>query len=212
MKISFKLLDSIADIENKILDALLPDTQQLMNNAIIVIKKELPNIVAKSIQASPEYDSIMSGNLQYELGIPDPNNKLFGLIEIWSKNIEFSYKKPSISGNKIRSSFSASMIKIDFSDVLFSEYAYVQDTVRGYSLPWLEWLLLYGNTTIIPNYQVVIGPNINSRTGNAIMRNVNQGFWKVPAEFAGTISDNWITRALEKIEPDINNLLQRALS
>lgn len=211
MKAYFKLLDSSKDIQTKILQALLPDVEQLVNNAVSLIKRELPNIVFSQIIAAPEYQSLVSGNLQYELGIPDPINKVSGLIDIWSNNIQYSYIKPTISGPKITAKFSASMIKVDFSDVLYSEYATVYDTTRGYSLPWLEWLLLYGNTTIIPGYQVVFGANPRSRTGFAVMRS-SADFWKVPSEFAGTISDNWITRALEKTAPGIEDLLQRALS
>lgn len=211
MKASFRLLDSSKDIQNKILQALLLEIESVMNSAVSVIKKELPTIVFSGITAAPEYQSLVSGNLQYELGIPDPINKISGLIDLWTNNIQYSYAKPIISGAKIISKFSASMIKVDFSDVLYSDYATVYDTARGYSLPWLEWLLLYGNTTIIPGYQVVIGPNPSSRTGYAVMRN-STGFWKVPSEFSGTISDNWITRSLEKIGPDIDSLLQRALS
>lgn len=110
----------------------------------------------------------------------------------------------------IKSSFSANLIKSDFTDVLGADAALVQDNIRGYSLPWLEWLLLEGNRTIIPTQSVVIGPNPRSRTGMAIMRESTQG-WNVPSEFAGTINDNWITRAIDDAAQDVNNLLNRAL-
>ena len=212
MKAQFRLLDSSKDIQNKILQALLPDVISLMNTAVGTIKRDLPDLVISSISAAPEYQSLVAGNLQYELGIPDPINKVGGLIDIWSKNIQYNYAKPTISNNKIISKFSASMIKADFSDVLYTDYAYVQDYSRGYSLPWLEWLLLQGNAVIIPAHQVILGPNPNSRTGYAIMRNVGSGYWKVPAEFAGTIADNWITRALEAVSPKIQALVERAFS
>lgn len=212
MKIQFKLLDSNKTIESKILNALLPDVAQYVNTAITHIKRDISNIVMSSIASSPEYASLISGNLQYELGIPDPMNKIAGLIDIWTRNIQYEYKKPSISNNKIISKFSASMIRADFSDVLYSEYAVVQDMSRGYNLPWLEWLLLNGNATIVKDYQVIIGPNSRSRTGFAIMRNNPATYWKVPSEFAGTINDNWITRAIESASSQIDNLLQKALS
>jgi len=212
MKVQFKLLDTSKDIQNKILQALLPDVVSLMNNAVSVIKKNLPDIVLSGISAAPEYQSLVGGNLQYELGIPDPANKIGGLLDIWAKNIQYEYTKPTLSNSRIISKFSASMIKADFSDVLYTDYAMVQDYSRGYSLPWLEWLLLNGSATIIPFHQVVFGPNPNSRTGFAVMRNVGSEYWKVPSEFAGTIADNWITRSLESVSPNIQQLVERAFS
>lgn len=212
MKVQFKLLDTSKDIQTKILQALLPEVVSLMNNAVSMIKKNLPDIVLSGITAAPEYQSLIGGNLQYELGIPDPISKISGLLDIWSRNIQYEYTRPILSSNKIISKFSASMIKADFSDVLYTDYAMVQDYNRGYSLPWLEWLLLMGNAVIIPSHQVVFGPNPNSRTGFAVMRNVGSGYWKVPAEFSGTISDNWITRSLESVSPQIQQLVERAFS
>jgi hypothetical protein len=132
------------------------------------------------------------------------------LLEIWSKNIQINYSAPKISNNMIRGSFSASMIRVDFSDVLYSDYAIVYDSLRGYSLPWLEWLLLEGNKTIIKNQNVVLGPSRSSRTGFALMRE-SPTSWKVPSEYAGTITDNWITRALDNGQDSINEAIEKAL-
>lgn len=211
MKIQFKLLDSTKDIQNKILQSLLPDIIKYMDKVSVTIQKDIPNIVKSAIASSPEYQSLMGGILQYELGIPDSTNKLSGLLDIWTTNIDYQYIKPYISNNQIKSKISASMIKIDFSDVLYTDYAIVRDIQRGYSLPWLEWLLLNGDSTIVRNYEVILGPNKNSRTGFAIMRNTGK-YWKVPSQFSGTISDNWITRAIESASSTIINLLERALS
>jgi hypothetical protein len=78
-------------------------------------------------------------------------------------------------------------------------------------LPWLQWLLLEGNATIVRNYTVSFGPNRFSRTGFALMRPSLQS-WKVPSEFAGTINDNWITRAIDGAESNIQKLLDGAFS
>lgn len=209
MNISIKLLDSNSEIYKKILDALLPQVTRYMNNAIQKLKSNISPIVETAIRTSPEYDAILAGKLKYELGIPDPGNKLEGLISIWLNNIEFNYNKPIISNNKIKSSFSVNMIRTDFSDVLSTDFAKVIDTVRGYELPWLQWLVLDGNKTIISEYEVLFGQNRASRTGFAIMTPSNKS-WKVPNSYAGTIGDNWITRAIDSATPQIQETLNKA--
>lgn len=212
MLFKVKILDTQNDISLSISRALLPQVSAYMKNRANILKRELPIIVNNAIINTPEYSSILGGKLQYEFGIANSSTKLAGLLDIWSKNIDITYDPPKVLGNgTIKSSLSASMIRIDFSDVLYSDYAYMTDTFRGYSLPWLQWLLLEGNRILVPGYQIIVGANSRSRTGSAVMRSSPGKSWKVPAEFAGTKNDNWITRALNKTDTEIEALLTRIL-
>jgi len=210
MNINVKLLDTNAEIYKNILKALLPDIKKYMDSVLDTIKKELPDILSNSIRNSPEYSSLIAGKLRYEFGIPDASSKIIGLINSWSSNINIDYTRPAITGNQIKSKFSVNLVRADFSDVLFTEYAILRDDQRGYDLPWLQWLLLDGDVAIIQNHEIIIGASRYSRTGNAIMRENKGKTWKVPTEFSGTISDNWITRSIENANSEIDSLLQKA--
>lgn len=209
MRFSLKLIDSSKEIQQNILKAMLPEVSSLMNKGITKLKSNLPNIIRQAIINTPEYESLSRGKLKYEFGIANVDSKLASLISVWSTNIQYTYKAPNIIAGRIRSSFSASMIRADFSDVLYADFAAVVDTLRGYTLPWLEWLLLEGNKTIVRNYEVILGPNRSSRTGYALMKPSNRS-WKVPSEFSGTINNNWITRAIDAAESNIQKLLNEA--
>lgn len=211
MKLNFKLLESDKSISNKILNALLSDIKKFIDISFKKIKTKLPSIILASIQNSPEYYSLVSGELRLELGLPDAESKIDGLLGIWSKNIKYEYNKAVIQNSRIRSSFSISMIKSDFSDVLGSDYAIMVDNARGYSLPWLEWLLLDGTKPIIQNYDVLFGTNPASRTGLAIMIPSSRS-WGISNRSAGTISDNWITRAVDSAEVQILDLMEEVFS
>lgn len=209
MKFSFKLLENDKQISSKILQALLPEMDTYLKKSLSIVRRLLPLTIVEIIENTPEYESLSGGQLQFEFGIPDPINQLASIIEIWSNNIDITYDSPSITGNKIKASFSVSLIRSDFSDVLSSDAGLVIDNLRGYQLPWLEWLLLEGNKTIIPKQEVVFGPNKFSRTGYALMKPSNKS-WKVPSQFAGTIRDNWITRAIDNGESKIYEVLDKA--
>jgi hypothetical protein len=209
MQLNLKLIENNSTINKYILMALLPEVTDYMNDVMKYIKTNLPEVVRNSIISAPEYSALVGGQLMFELGIPDVNQKLSGLLNIWMNNINYEYKAPSITNNKIISNFSASMIRIDFDDVIYSEYAIIRDA-KGYTLPWLEWLLTEGNKVLVPSHEVIFGPSSHSRTGNAIMRKNKNRSWKVPAQYAGTLNDNWITRALDSAESDIQDVLNRA--
>jgi len=211
MRLGLKILESESQIQKSILAAMLPDCIAFMRNVISNLKNTIPYVVSEGIYKTPEYQSLIGGSLRLEFGIPDANTKVAELIEFWISHMQFTYSPPVITGSKIKSSFSIEMIKADFSDVLGSDAANVIDSARGYSLNWLEWLVLDGSKIIVPKYDVVVGPNTRSRTGLALMR-VSNNNWRVPPEFAGTITDNWITRAIDSVSQDIMDTLEGALS
>lgn len=208
MKLQFKLLDSTKDIESKILKALLSEISDSMKLYAKNISKEIRDIVISAIENSPEYISLISGSLKAEFGIPDPENRLAGLLVLWSKNISITFAPPSITGSRIKSNFRLEMIKADLSDILGSDLVTVIDGNSGKSVNWLEWLSLAGDKTIIKDYNIVYGPNKRSRTGLAIMRSQSGAKWRVPAEFSGTIENNWITRSIDSVSDLIDTTIQ----
>jgi len=208
--LSLKIVESNQEIQTAILKAMLPQIDSFMGGAMDRIKNTLPPLISEAILSQPEYMSLINGSLKLELGIPDPEQRVQELINIWINNIQISYQKPKIVSAKIKSSISIKAIKANFSDILGNDVAEVTDFNTGSVIPWLEWLLLEGTTTLVKDYEVAFGPNTRSRTGYAIMVDSDSS-WSVPSQYAGTLSDNWITRAISNYKDDIDKLLQKAL-
>jgi hypothetical protein len=203
------IVESNSDIEKKILNALKPELNKFLEKTFNKVKPKIIEQVIESIKAAPEYNSLLSGDLKYEFGLPDSNNRVSTILEFWKK-ITADFKKVTTNGNKLVGGFSISMINSDYSDVINSSVATLK-TEKGTDLNWLEWLLLFGNKTIIKNYEVEFGFNPRSRTGRAIMKGVKSGKWAVPSEFSGTKNNNWITRSIDSIEPKINQIFKEAI-
>jgi hypothetical protein len=207
---SIKLLESNQEIYKKILAALLPDIRKYMLKAKNKLTTNLKPIIKNLIESSPEYNSLLFGQLKYEFGIPNSEEKLSRLLDVWTNNIQITFEQPKVTNNRITTSLSIFMIKSNFSDVIYQDFASVLDKERGYSLPWLKWLLLDGRKVIVPKYEVVIGPNKYSRTGMAVMKKSTK-FWKVPSEYSGTERNNWITRAIDSAQDQIQQEIEKAI-
>lgn len=208
MKITFGIPKSADELAYDILKSFLPEIQSDFDRSLMEIKKALPNLVYDIVTSSEEYDSLVSGRLKYDFGIPDASTQIAGLIRAWSTNILYDIKRPVLSGRKIIGGFSASLFKADFADVLGMVEAQVYDTMRGYSLPWLQWLVLDGRVPLVKNYHVELVNSARSRTKGALMR--LGGNWGVPSAFAGTIANNWITRAIDSKSSSIDLLVEKA--
>lgn len=210
LNFSVKLLDTNQSINRQILNALLPDLTSYFNNIYSKMKKEIPPIIINYIKAQPEYTSLTGGRLMAEFGLPDASSRLSNILSTIENGTIVNFKPPSIKGNKIQGSIRLQMIKTDFADLLSLGDASLT-TEKGTKLDWLKWLLTEGDTAIISDYTFSAGANKNSRTGLGIMKEFSGAFWRVPPEFAGTIKNNWITRAIEGASSSIDQVLQRLL-
>lgn len=209
MEYSINILESTSTISNKILKALSKEVDKHFKKAYNKCRKEIVNTVVTAIKSHRTYNSLISGELKGEFGLNNATNRVNEILQFW-KYLDLEYKKPVIRSQQIIGSFSLSMIRSDYSDVLSSAAAVVV-TDKGVSLEWLRWLLLFGDKTIIKDYEVKLGPHPNSRSGNGIMISKGGSRWNVPSGFAGVAKKNWITESIDSVESEITNLLQSAL-
>jgi hypothetical protein len=207
-KLSLQLVESDAQITKKIQQALLKEVDKVMGTAVNKVVTPIRNLVKSTLMEQPEVKSLDGGILAAEFGLPDGGRRIEDIIDFWVSNIIVSKKKATASRGTVDSGLTIKMIQRDFQDVLNLSSATIT-TEKGQELPWLEWLLKFGDRVIVRDYQILFSnTRRTSRSGSAIMIKSSKGSWGVPSAFAGTIDDNFVTRALEEIEDDIVNLMQ----
>ena len=211
MRLSLQLLDTDSQIRSKILDSIRNYLQPRINKTQRSLQNTIPNMVKNVLMGEPEYNSLLSGLLRSELGVPDADSRIASIFQAWTNSIVIQNTPLKISSRGIVGGFSIDMIRSDFSDILSLSSATITDNISGSIIPWLQWLLLDGSKILIRNYTVQFGPNSRSRTGNAIMVSSEKQNWRVPPEFAGTVNNNWITRAIERLDPALLNEIESTL-
>lgn len=207
MKFSVSLLESDQQVRTLILDELSKRLSSGLQKSIGPLTRAIKTIVLNALQSQPEYQSLMSGQLRKEFGISNTNNVNI-VIENLVNTLSITTSPIKITNAGLSGGITINMIPSDnFGGALNDQSANVVDEDRGYSLPWLEWLLLKGTDIIVRNYEVKFGSNPNSRSGDAIMVTSSKN-WRVPPEFVGTQRNNWTTRAIESAEEDLINNIQ----
>lgn len=207
MRYSVKILESDSTIRKMILEALQEEVESTFKKAIPEITDNIQKMINQTIRDAPEYTSLLNGQLRLEFGLYDAASQVSTIVDAWTNNITVDLKPIKITNAGLSGGFSLGMIASDFNDVLSLSSANMEDTERGYSLPWLKWLLLEGGKVLVKDYQIVFGPSPYSRTGYAIMKSDSSSNWRVPAEFAGTITNNWVTRAIDSLTDEITTMM-----
>tara|TARA_R100001377_G_scaffold85340_1_gene71728 strand:+ start:3255 stop:3908 length:654 start_codon:yes stop_codon:yes gene_type:complete len=201
------------DFENKFKENATKEVRKVLLRSYPRIQKgvlrSLRVIVRERIMDSPEYNSMIGGTLRGELGLPDGMSRITRIIEAWVLNIRVKIIQGS---SKSLGSLSISMIESTYSDVLGLPEAVLRYTNRkgkSVNLDWLKWLLTEGGSTIVSEYEFT--PSSRGRTGLGVMIK-SRGGWKVPAQFAGVSTDNFVTRSFEGITKDIEIILRREIT
>ena len=210
MNITVKLVESTADINRAILNNIKDYLEPKIHQAGSKIAEALPKLVEDALRQEPEYQSLLNGQLKAELGIGNSYD-VEAVVKAISSSLEFKTQPITISSQTgLKGGFTINMIRAkDAGGVIGLDIAKV--TTPAYSLPWLEWLLFKGNEILIKNYTVEFGSNPNSRSGLAIMIPSSSNNWRVPPEFVGSESNNWITRAISRIENSIYSLMTKII-
>ncbi len=197
--------------------------------------------VREALVGSRHHVSLLSGTLRAQFGIVEPSPLLHAIVDAVEASVGATIIQPTgenfggLEFGAFRADFSDAMN----SGAATYKTSGSRRFPGGVSLPWLEWLLFEGDRVVIPNYDILVAgaaPPAGyanrkvsrfsaSRTGGAIMVSRNyvgrsrhhaaQGRtgpgWRVPPEYAGTTSHNWLTEAADAAGPLVYELLETEL-
>lgn len=193
MTISFKITDSVKTVEKNINSAIAEYINITLSSNTNNIIREIKSYIPLWIKSQPEIISLLSNDTQSlagYFGIPSERGSIVENIVssvVGSLSFKFIKYKDSLS----RGGFELYIQPDNFLNLLGLPQGHT--VYNGGDLHWLDWLLLRGDEIIISNYRYNPAKGFGrSRLGNMIKGDV----FRVPPQFSGTSSDNFITRAL----------------
>jgi len=211
-KATLKLVESDKVIEKRINKSLASEINKALDKASTKLIVPVKTLVKDAIFNQPEVFSLSGGKLAAEFGLPDGRRRISDIIDVWVNGLIVTKKKAVPKQGQLTAGLTIKMIPRDFADVLRLPQGTIV-TEKGQELPWLEWLIKFGDRTIVKDYSVNFDRNKSrrSRSGFAIMQGSKGSTWKVPPEFAGTEENNFVTRALKTIDEDLMLLIEKQL-
>jgi hypothetical protein len=188
-------------IQNSILEILRDHLTSVINSSVNSIQQKISNLIPVALQSAPEYPSLISGQLRSDFGLTTPEAALSSIISNIASGFQVSVDSIKTSLSGISGGITIEILKENLVEVLPAQ------ELGGTTIPWLQWLMTAGDAVVVANYHVVYNPPdaVVSRTQSAIM--VPGGDYRLPPEFSGTVDNNWITRSLISILPEIDKII-----
>ncbi len=213
-KARLKLVESKKQIEAKINRALKKQVDKVLIRSASRLIVPVRKLIKDALIQQPEVSSLRGGQLTGEFGLPRGSDDIMEIIDDWANSVKIVVKKATLRGGVFRAGMTIAAIEKDYEDALANPAASVV-TKKGVILPWLEWLLRFGDRTIVRDFDVSFNAGrVNrsgSRSGLAVMVKREGTRWKVPAQYVGTANNNFVTRALDSVNDEIIALLQKDL-
>jgi len=211
MRVSLKVLESDKEISDKILKEIYNQVTQRIASASSKVKQPFVNLIKQNLKLEPEYNSLLSGELKIELGI-DESSKVDNIIDYIANLVQVDTKSVSLSPRGVSGGIAINFLSRndDYSAIAALGDGFVIDKNTGSSIPWLNWLLTEGTKPLVKGYDIKYAPG-KGRSGGGFMMQ-SQKNWSMPNKFAGKISNNWITRSVERInEQQVINIFKRSI-
>lgn len=177
--------------------------------------------IEKVILRSPEVASLQADVLRGQLGLTDAENKVAKVAETFAEGIDINvyFDQAGTTFKKSR----AIRVTLDdgaFDRIMALDEAYQVNTSADGSrigapseLPWLYWLVFGGIGEQVSTHRLKEG-TVVGRSGLPYIM-IPGGSWSVPPEFAGTRTNNFLTRALDRgvgtLKKDVGDALKDVL-
>jgi hypothetical protein len=207
MTIKLKLTTPLRKIEEMIAEQTTDYLNRRIRKNYSRVVNSLHQKIPAWIRSQPEIQSLL------DEGIPGSLNALFGLYggdavrvvhDIIDSIKQSTFIKIDKINRKYQGNIEFSFQSNNFANILGLGSGHVI-TEKGADLHWLEWLLTAGDIIVVVGYQY--NPKASGRSGGGVMSKGT--FFRVPPQFAGTMEDNFITRAFANREKEIEPIMAR---
>lgn len=209
MRVSFNIKESIKDISKKLLGELRLIASKHLSDRLVEVQEAIKPIIYDAVYNSPEMDSCRNDYLKAEFGLDfDPTEAISRAV---ADSVSTTMARSSIKNNRVIGSMTIEIQPSEYMNLLQLPESIVI-TENGAKLPWLSWLLLYGNSVIIVDYGIRYEFG-KGRSGLGYMRKKATPYRVHPA-YSGDANDNFITRALNSTSTrvQLDNVISTVLS
>ena len=140
-----KIVQSNARIRALINKALAKEGNIVLKRVESSIRKQVVEVVRRSIAASPEIDSLSNGTLRLDFGLTE--DPAIDIIKSVVASVRVSVSKIISSRGNFKGGIRITIQPSTFHNLLSLPVA--EQAIEGGDLPWLKWLLTSGDSIII---------------------------------------------------------------
>ena len=201
------IIDSFSSIKKRIDTVIANHMNKKIQNNKSRAERQIKGLIRGWIEEQPEVASLKAQgelrSLNAKFGLPPgvPDIAIEAIIQALVASVNVTFKKVNsrVSGGiefNIKGDVILDILNIPEGTVI---------TEKGVPLNWLQWLLTRGNTAVVSGYKYI--PIHHGRSGGGLMMR-GSVFRVEPLSFAGTVDNNFVTRAFSGRGRELSRILR----
>lgn len=211
------LVTSSYEFNNLVLKSMSSAILQRLQKQSAVLKLEIQKLIRSTLNNDQCISSLLGydiaiSNLQRQFGLTDDEavDAVDKIISAVIDSIEISIN--TTAGKKTSNIVcTLSVLPESLQRSMGQSIGVYTSGPSGSPIPWLDWLLTRGLEIVVFDYRLFLTDSDKSRAGGAIMAKQSGSFYRVDSRFAGTVGDNFLTRAIYSTQDEITKIISRLL-
>ena len=215
MAAGIRLLDSDSEITRKVMSEWAGQLNVRLPAVGIKLQRWIRNEVKNRISNSETVKSLLGGQLKKVMGVDNPDI-VATFISTYSLLLNVKTYPVTLIGSGMMSKKPLLSLMSEDLETLTNENQLGDVTRNGDTLKIWNWLCFQGDRIIVRDFYYNPKPNsfflrFHSRAGGQ-MQNKKSSQWRVPPEWSGIDGNNFITKALDGLDIEIEQFINRELS
>jgi len=206
--LSLSKTDAVRDAVRKQIDKKIKKSYSRIESSIQDLVQERAR---SQLMSSNVMQSIVAGKLRSDFGLSQAmaSSSVKEIIDHISDNIEVSFTSKSRSGALATLSLNLLPMGVNGLASLPAGNYISTGKFGGGDVTWLTWLLTRGTQILIGDFFVFENPEGKTRSGESVMQKIGKGSqpFRIDPGLSGTEDDNFVTRALGPIIPQIRETI-----
>jgi hypothetical protein len=218
MGIKVELRTSDSEFNAKIRFALSKKMTKKLESRITTIARRSRILLRTAILNNETVQDLISGQLKVDFGLTEDlaRSSVSQIINAIGDAVSVEFFPGGASGDRVGGGYKIGTIRVlingnQASGIVLGK-ANVSYDSNGSKIDWLRWLMTAGSQVVIAGYEVAstVDYDGRSRSGGGFMIKTG-GDFRVDPEHAGTAGDNFITRAISSIGPEIGKIIKEEI-
>ena len=191
------------------------------NNSIAIkiaadVTETIKPLVYDAVHDCHEMQALRSSDLRAAMGLNPPQARDVSKQIAESVSSSLIVESGKVTPKNLSTMISIYVQPAGLDNVLSvggSTVDYTSTEGKQVTIPWLDWLLTEGDRILVSGFSLELGQGLGRSWGGRMVE-APTGSWRIEPQYAGTLTDNFVTRALaeKKLESAISKEIMKSVN
>lgn len=211
-----EITTSSAEFKRMVMQGIADHINSVVGKIAGDVRETIKPLVYDAVYDCHEMQALRSSDLRAAMGLNPPQAR-----DVSSQIAESVSSSLIVESGKVTPKNLSTMISIyvqpaGLDNVLSvggSTVNYTSTEGKQVTIPWLDWLLTEGDRILVSGFSLELGQGLGRSWGGRMVETPT-GSWRIEPQYAGTLTDNFITRALseKKLESAISKKIMKSVN